>query len=334
MAKLPETVLTIFLLVALTCALPAIHAEIPLLSVEYYDESCPCALPIVRSEVQLAVLKEARMAASLLRLQFHDCFVQGCDASLLLDDTPTFQGEKSSNANVNSARGYEVIDAIKTRLETECPGVVSCADILTIASRDAVILSGGPYWDVHLGRKDSRTASFDDSNNNIPTPNSNLQTLIALFEKQGLSVTDLVALAGAHTIGKARCTNFRSRMYNQSAGNGALDSTFHEPHLSVVKSICPPSGGDDNVWPLDFPSPIIFDNSYYINLLRGLGLLSSDQVMYSTEGSETREIVKKYAHDPLGFWKQFADSMVKMSNIVDPLSFIHGEVRKNCRVVN
>ena len=43
---------------------------------QYYYKSCPRALEIVKSVVAKAVAKEARMAASLLRLHFHDCFVK------------------------------------------------------------------------------------------------------------------------------------------------------------------------------------------------------------------------------------------------------------------
>jgi peroxidase len=69
--------------------------------------------------------------------------VQGCDASILLDDTPTFTGEK--NANANSVRGYEVIDAVKLQVEAACKAAVSCADIVALASRDAVNLVSPVY---------------------------------------------------------------------------------------------------------------------------------------------------------------------------------------------
>ena len=66
--------------------------------------------------------------------------LQGCDGSVLLDDTVTLKGEKEATPNRNSLKGFDLIDKIKNMVESECPGIVSCADILTIAARDAVIL--------------------------------------------------------------------------------------------------------------------------------------------------------------------------------------------------
>jgi peroxidase len=65
--------------------------------------------------------------------------LKGCDASVLLKDTPTFKGEQNALPNSNSLRGYEIIDGVKAILEKTCPNVVSCADILAVAARDSVV---------------------------------------------------------------------------------------------------------------------------------------------------------------------------------------------------
>ncbi|KAL7193023.1 hypothetical protein ACSBR2_024775 [Camellia fascicularis] len=114
---------------------------------QFYDQSCPKAKEIVYSVVAQAVAKEARMAASLLRLHFHDCFVKGCDASLLLDSSGSIVSEKGSNPNRNSARGFKVLDAIKSALEKECSNTVSCVDIVALAAKDSTVIGGGGIRD-------------------------------------------------------------------------------------------------------------------------------------------------------------------------------------------
>ncbi|KAI7979392.1 Peroxidase 72 [Camellia lanceoleosa] len=116
------------------------------------------------------------MAASLLRLHFHDCFVKGCDASILLVSTGSMLSERRSNPNRDSVCGFEVIDEIKFALEKECPHTVSCADILALAARDSTSL------EVPLGRRDSKGVSLSGSNNNIPASNNTFQTILTKFK--------------------------------------------------------------------------------------------------------------------------------------------------------
>jgi peroxidase len=46
------------------------------LSPNFYSLSCPTLLSVVSDATSQAILAEKRMGASLLRLHFHDCFVQ------------------------------------------------------------------------------------------------------------------------------------------------------------------------------------------------------------------------------------------------------------------
>ncbi|KAM5582402.1 peroxidase N [Rosa sericea] len=302
------------------------------LSTDFYQQTCPNLLKIVRTEVQNAIKSEMRMAASLLRLHFHDCFVNGCDASILLD-LP--DGEKSAFPNVNSARGFEVIDAIKSSVESACSGVVSCADILTIAARDSVVLSGGNSWKVLLGRRDGFVANQTGANVGLPSPFDTLDVIISKFANVGLNVTDVVALSGAHTIGLARCATFSNRLFNFQ-GTGGPDSTLDSSMATDLQNLCPVTSDGNNTAVLDRNSRDLFDNHYFQNLLTGKGLLSSDQLLISSDLADTtstKSLVQSYSSNSNLFLTDFANSMIKMGSI-SPLTGSAGEIRKNCRVVN
>ncbi|KAM3312021.1 hypothetical protein ACQJBY_032180 [Aegilops geniculata] len=295
------------------------------LSSGFYSRSCAGMLKAVRSALRPAIARERRVGASIVRLFFHDCFVQGCDASLLLDDTSGLRGEKNAKPNKNSVRGFEVIDAIKAALEKECPGVVSCADILAIAAEESVVLLGGPSWEVKMGRRDSTTASFNGAENNIPPPTSGLANLTSLFAAQGLSQKDMVALSGAHTIGQARCTFFRDHIYNDTN----IDSGFARSRQSG----CPRTAGsgDNNLAPLDLQTPTTFENDYYKNLVQKRGILHSDQELFN--GGAADALVRQYIGSQSAFFKDFVVGMIKMGDIT-PLTGSNGQIRRNCRRIN
>ncbi|CAK9314611.1 unnamed protein product [Citrullus colocynthis] len=319
MASLHSLLLCVFVLSA---ALSHSHAQ---LTPNFYNNVCPMALPTIKSIVSSAIKREPRMGASLLRLHFHDCFVNGCDGSVLLDDTATFTGEKTAFPNVNSIRGFEVVDKIKTQVNKVCKGnVVSCADILAVAARDSVAILGGPNYKVLVGRRDARRASADDANGNLPPPFFNFTQLLSNFQSHGLNLKDLVVLSAGHTLGYSRCTNFRTRIYN--------DTNIDPKFATALQGNCPQSEGDDNLRSLDM-TPKFFDNAYFKALLTNKGLLHSDQELFSGGSGDSDGLVKYYSRYPIAFRNDFGSSMIKMGNM-NPLRGSNGEIRINCRVVN
>ncbi|KAK9048047.1 hypothetical protein SSX86_032990 [Deinandra increscens subsp. villosa] len=263
------------------------------------------------------------MGASLLRLQFHDCVVNGCDASILLDRTSTIDSEKNAITNTDFVGVFPIIDKIKFEVDKVCHGpIVSCADIITVAARDSVVALGGPSWKVKLGRRDSTSANRTAANANIASPLADLPTLIKSFKDQGLDEKDLVVLSGAHTLGSAQCLTFRDRIYN--------DTNIDPAFASQLQTICPRVGGDLRHAPLD-STRHFFDVKYFTGLVNKKGLMSSDQALFN--GGETDALVLKYSRNQNEFFEDFAKSMIKMGDI-QPLTGNRGQIRTNCRKVN
>ncbi|KAJ0806342.1 putative peroxidase [Helianthus annuus] len=146
---------------------------------------------IVRNTVYYKFLKDRSIAPALIRMQFHDCFVNGCDASILLDGS---NSEKTAPPNL-SVRGYDVIDAAKAAVESVCPGVVSCADIIVMATRDVISFSGGGRYSVQTGRRDG-LVSLAQNTISLPPPTSSVSSAIRTFALKGLTATDMIYLLG------------------------------------------------------------------------------------------------------------------------------------------
>ncbi|KAJ4840524.1 Peroxidase 27 [Turnera subulata] len=298
------------------------------LKVGFYSKTCPQAEAIVKDVIDQVMTVAPSLAGPLLRMHFHDCFVRGCEGSILLN-SPTKRAEKDSPPNL-SLRGYQVIDRVKSALEAKCPGVVSCADIVAIVARDVTVASQGPHWDVETGRRDGRVSSFNEALINLLPPFANISTLIAGFQAKGLNVKDLVVLSGGHTIGTSHCSSFTPRIYNFS-GKGDTDPTLDSEYVPNLKSKCTATDQTTLV-EMDPGSFKTFDSSYFTLVKKRRGLFQSDAALL--DNSETKAYVELQV-DTSGstFFKDFGVSMVKMGRI-GVLTGSAGEIRKVCSMVN
>ncbi|CAK7337200.1 unnamed protein product [Dovyalis caffra] len=296
------------------------------LNAHYYDQTCPQAEKIILETVHNASVHDPRVPARILRMFFHDCFIRGCDASILLDSTPGNQAEKDGPPNV-SVRSFYVIDDAKAKLEMACPHTVSCADIIAIAARDVVTMSGGPSWNVLTGRKDGRVSKANDTIN-LPAPTFNVTQLIQSFAKRGLGVKDLVALSGGHTLGFSHCSSFEARLQNFSSVHD-IDPSMNTQFAENLKRKCPKPNRDHSAGEFLDSTSSTFDNDYYKKVMEGKGVFGSDQALLGDY--RTRWIVESFARDQSLFFREFAASMVNLGNVG---VIENGEVRLKCRVVN
>ncbi|KAI8548962.1 hypothetical protein RHMOL_Rhmol07G0314300 [Rhododendron molle] len=312
------------LALALPLLLLSISTLVNSLSPNYYDESCPGAESRITGVVKKAMMNDRTVPAALLRMHFHDCFIRGCDGSVLLNSTSKNQAEKDGPPNI-SLHAFYVIDVAKKEVEAMCPGVVSCADILALAARDAVALSGGPYWQVPKGRKDGRISKAIDTRQ-LPAPTFNISQLQQSFSQRGLSLDDLVALSGGHTLGFAHCSSFQNRIHNFNTQTN-VDPSLQESFAANLRKVCPMHNKVNAAGATLDSTTTTFDNVYYKSLLQGTSIFSSDQALLSVPRTEA--LVSKFASSQAEFEDAFVKSMIKMSSLAGGV-----EVRHNCRVVN
>lgn len=303
----------------------------------YGTKNCANAEAIVTQAVTQAFNEDPSVAPSLIRMLFHDCFVEGCDASILLD--PSAQNpnvEKQSGPNL-SVRGYEVIDAAKTQLEKSCPNTVSCADIVALAARDAVALTGGRHFDMPTGRLDGLVSSKASADANLVSTETSATQLTQKFLAQGLSQDEMITLSGAHTVGRTSCAQIFSRLYNFPGSPNGVDPALDADYAVHLQQVCPQNGNPNTAVPLDPVSPNTFDNMYYTNGVTGRVMFTSDHALFLDHQTEFTSNLNSQNGE---FWQlkfsnafvHLASNKVKMG--IPGLPGTRGEIRRNCRLTN
>ncbi|CAM0902463.1 unnamed protein product [Alopecurus aequalis] len=318
------------LLLAVVCLLLPAALVRAQLQVGFYERTCPNAETLVRQAVATAFAQDAGVAAGLIRLHFHDCFVRGCDASVLLASIPGSgnKTERDASPNNPSLRGFDVIDAAKASLERSCPGTVSCADILAFAARDSIALAGNVFYPVPAGRRDGNVSIEQDAIDNLPGTTFSAQQLIDRFENKTLTAEEMVLLSGAHTVGRSFCVSFANRIWN--GATPIEDPGLSPSYAAMLRTLCP-TNTTLATTAMDPDSPNVLDNNYYKLLPRNMGLFSSDNQL-RVDGN-LNALVDSFAANETMWKERFVAAMVKMGRI-EVLTGRCGQVRLNCSVVN
>ncbi|KAK4477404.1 hypothetical protein RD792_016625 [Penstemon davidsonii] len=326
----------LLLLLTLSAALflsPTVHSQrSSYLTTAYYRRSCPRFEQIVQDTTTNKQISSPTTAAASLRLFFHDCFVGGCDASVLISSTRFSKAERDADINLSlPGDGFDVVVRAKTALELNCPGVVSCADILAVATRNLVVMMGGPFYTVKLGRKDSLTSRSADVEGNLPKTSMSMNQHIEIFKSKGFSVQEMVALTGAHTIGFSHCKEFSSILYNYSRTQES-DPAYYSEFAKSLRNACADYKKNPTLSVFnDVITPNKFDNVYYNNVRKGLGLLKSDHDLSSD--LRTKDYVDLYSRNQSEFFRAFVKAMEKMSEF-GVKTGRQGEVRRRCDAFN
>ncbi|KAJ7966053.1 Peroxidase [Quillaja saponaria] len=302
------------------------------LHVDYYHNTCPDVESIVRNAVKLKFQQTFVTAPATLRLFFHDCFIRGCDASVMLASKKNAAEKDNSDDLSLAGDGFDTVIKAKTAVDSvpDCRNKVSCADILAMATRDVIALTGGPSYEVELGRIDGRISTKASVRHHLPHPDFRLDQLNAMFASHGLTLTDLIALSGAHTIGFSHCSQFSKRVYNFKS-KSRIDPTLNQAYAKQLQQMCPKNVDARIAISMDPTTPQTFDNMYYKNLQQGKGMFTSDQSLLTD--TRSRKIVNLFASNSSAFERSFVNAITKLGRL-GVKTENQGEIRRDCTIVN
>ncbi|KAK1323208.1 Peroxidase 45 [Acorus calamus] len=286
---------------------------------DYYSNICPDVESLVRAAVQQKIQQSTITAPGTLRLFFHDCFVRGCDASVMLVSP---KNKSSSDERHNSddlslaGDAFDTIVKAKVAVDADrrCTNKVSYADIMALAARDVVSLTGGPSYAVELGRLDGRISTRAGVRHRLPHPDFDLNRLNAM---------------GA-PLGFAHCNRFTRRI-REFSKTRRVDPTLNPSYAAQLLQTCHPNVDPRVSVTLDPETPHAFDNAYYRNLQKGMGLLTSDQVLFNDP--RARPTVNHFASNTTAFKEAFVSAMTKLGR-VGVKTGGEGEVRRDCNKIN
>lgn len=210
-----------------------------------------------------------------------------------------FKPELGYGAN----NGLDIALNLLQPLKIEFPEL-GWADLIQLASAVAIEHAGGPHIPLRLGRLDAQgpddctpdgrlpaaAAPFPDKS---PSPADHLRRV---FYRMGLEDKDIVALSGAHTLGRAR---------PERSGHGKASTKY------TANGPGTPGGQS---WTVQW---LKFDNSYFTDIKEqkdaDLLVLPTDACLFEDPGFSP--FAEKYAADQDAFFADYIASHLKLSEL-------------------
>jgi L-ascorbate peroxidase len=280
------------------------------------------AANFVRHEIKSIIKKQdPTLAGPILRLAFHDAtvrsiaddpFIGGADGSI------RYELDWSENRGLSKPLKVvqEIFDLQKERFTTSDSSTslsLSFADTLALSGSAAVQAAKGPAIPIKLGRKDVNHADnrFLDKPIESETDRSRISTSLPsaaldslglrnYFKRLGLTEEELVALSGAHDLGRHVTLTDMPKACLRNLTRTCLENA---PVLT----------------PFISKDPDTLSNNYFENMLRwnnreikyGEALfIPTDVTMVVDEG--LRKYVTEYANDEKLFFARFTRGYQKM----------------------
>ncbi|CAA7013422.1 unnamed protein product [Microthlaspi erraticum] len=204
-----------------------------------------------------------------------------------------FEPEIKHAANAGLISALKLIEPLKEKYPN-----ISYADLFQLASATAIEEAGGPEIPMKYGRVDVTAPEQCPEEGRLPDagPPSPADHLREVFYRMGLDDKEIVALSGAHTLGRARPER----------------SGWGKPETKYTKTGPGEAGGQS--WTVKW---LKFDNSYFKDIKEKrdeeLLVLPTDAALF--EDPSFKIYAEKYAEDPAAFFKDYAEAHAKLSNL-------------------
>ncbi len=252
------------------------------------------------------LMDSTRCNPILIRLAWHD---SGSYSAEVKDQPWPKPGGATASIRFRPELGYGANNGLDIALDLLKPikeevPEMSWADLIQLSSAVAIEHAGGPHIPLKLGRLDAQNKEDCTPDGRLPAAaapfpdrsESPAAHLRAVFYRMGLNDKDIVALSGAHTLGRARPER-------SGFGKASTKYTANGPGA--------PGGSS---WTVEW---LQFDNSYFTDIKEQkdaeLLVLPTDAALFEDEGF--KQYADKYVASQDDFFKDYVESHLKLSEL-------------------